>query len=247
MMNMGSNMTKLKHFAVISYLFSCIGILVMSDLAFATGVGANRSGGLGSRLKSPNTALRNQNYALCAGAESFNFDGVTYAKCRKKNGNSLGLTHSYPGGNVQTVNNIGNAAGNGGFIVSTYSPPDPNLYAVYNCEATGSFAQCDGGICFTNTSGTKFPRVGPVLDDEIICSCPITSSSKYHVWGPADCRFTQSEYDAICGKGSKEITRADGAILHIGNTGPPSVTIALDAEYDKTFGTKSTPKVCKRP
>jgi len=263
-------MGRLKHSKVIGYLFSFIGILLMaylasatmSDLASATEVGSNGSGGLGSELKSPNTvgvkspntALGNQEYALCAGAESFNFNGVTYAKCRKQYGNSLGITHSYSGGNVQTVNDIGTAPGNGSFIVSTYSPPDSSLFAIYDCKGkrkaaktTGSFAQCDGGICFTNTSGRNFPGVGPVADDEIICSCPIISTSIYHVWGPADCPATQSEYDAICAKGSKKMTRADGAILHVGNTGPPIVTLALDAMYDKRFGTKSTPKICERP
>jgi len=155
---------------------------------------------------------------------------------------------------VQTVNDIGNASDNGSFMVSTYSPPDPSRYAIYGCkgkpkagETTGSFAQCDGGICFTNTSGKDFPGVGPVADHEIICSCPIVSSSNYHVWGPADCAATRGDYNSICAKGSKKITRADGAILHIGNNGPVTVSIALDAQYDKTFGTKSTPKICKRP
>jgi len=206
-----------------------------------------------AKFKSPNTALWNQEYALCAGAESFNFDGVTYAKCRKKYGNSLGLTHSYPptpttpGGNVQTVNDIGTAPGNGSFMVSTYSPPDPQRYAVYGCKGEGSFAQCDGGICFTNTSGKNFPKIGPVADNEIICSCPIVTSKDYHVWGKAECPTTAAAYDKICEQGSKKITRADGAILHVGNTGPVTVTFALDAMYDKTFGTRSTPNICKRP
>ena len=229
---------------MIFYLFSCIGMLVMSDVTCAAG---GAGGLIGGKLNNPNTALWNQEYALCAGAISFNFDGVTYAKCRKKDGNSLGLTHAYPGGDVQTVNNIGNAADNGSFMVSTYSPPDPSIYATYGCKAPGSFAQCDGGICFTNTSGKNFPGVGPVAENEIICSCPITTSSNYHVWGPADCPSTRREYDAICAKGSKKATRADGTILRIGNNGPAAVTVALDAMYDQAFGTKNTPKICKRP
>lgn len=47
--------------------------------------------------------LANQAYALCAGAVPFNFDGITYAKCRKKFGNTLGLTHAYPAGDIQAT------------------------------------------------------------------------------------------------------------------------------------------------
>jgi len=191
------------------------------------------------------TPLRNQNYALCAGAVSFNFDDITYAKCRKKNGNSLGVTHSYPNGNVQTVNNIGNAPDNGSFMVSTYSPPDPNIYAAYSCNKSGSYAQCNGGLCFTGTTGKKFPTIGPVKNFEIICSCPIISSSNYHVMGPRKCPSTQKEYDNICASGSKKTTSADGFVIHIGSAGPIAVTSALNALYDKTFGTKSTMNVCK--
>jgi len=240
-------MRRKKHSYVMGYLLCLINMMTISDLGLATGLGANLSDGLESELKSPITALWNQKYALCAGAESFNFNGITYAKCSKKEGNSLGLTHSYPGGDVQTVNDIGNNPDNGSFMVSTYSPPDSGRYAAYYCESKGSFAQCNGGICFTNTSGKNFPDVGPVANDEIICSCPITSSSNYHVMGPADCPTTQSQFDAICKKGSEKITRADGTILHIGSNGPVSVTVTLNALYDKTFGTTSTLKVCKRP
>jgi len=191
------------------------------------------------------TPLSNQNYALCAGAISFNFDGITYAKCRKKCGNSLGVTHSYPGGNVETVNKIGNAPDNGSFMVSTYSPPDPNIYAAYSCNKSGSYAQCNGGLCFTGTTGKKFPTIGPVANFEIICSCPIISSSNYHVMGPSKCPSTQKEYDNICASGSKETTSADGFVIRIGSAGPIAVTSALNALYDKTFGTKSTMSVCK--
>lgn len=113
--------------------------------------------------------LENQTYALCAGAVSFNFDGITYAKCRKKQGNSLGLAHSYLGGDIATVNSIG-TTGSAPFIVSTYSPPDPERYALYSCNKPGAYAQCDGGICFTNTTGNPFPGLGVVGNTEIICS-----------------------------------------------------------------------------
>ena len=160
------------------------------------------------------TPLPNQAYALCAGAISFNFDGITYANCRKKLGNSLGLTHAYPGGDVATVNAIG-STGNGPFIVSTYSPPDSERYALYACNKPGAFAQCDGGICFNNTTGNPFPGLGTVSSGEIICSCPISMASKYHVWGPAECPKSAKEYDAICVTGSKKSVTSDGVILRI--------------------------------
>jgi len=201
---------------------------------------------LSNQFSFPFTPLWNQNYALCAGALAFNFDGITYANCRKKNGNSLGVTHSYQDGNVQTVNNIGNADENNNiFMVSTYSPPDHKKYAAYNCNSLGSYAQCNGGICFTSTSGKNFPGFGTLDKNEIICSCPIISSSNYHVMGPADCPTTKSEYDDICGQGTKNKIKADGLIIRIGSHGSASTTIGLNILYDKTFGTKSELKICE--
>ena len=208
-----------------------------------------------AKLKSPNTALWNQEYALCAGAESFNFDGVAYTKCNKMFGNSLGLTHSYPptpttpGGNVQTVNDIGNAEGT--YMVSTYSPPDIANYSLYRCEGTGSYVQCNGGICFKNTSGKDFPGfqgADTVAADEIICSCPLKQAKIYNVWGPSDCPASRQVFDGICGKGPKKATFADGVSLHVGSDGPPKTLIAYTELYNKVFGdTHPMPKVCKRP
>jgi hypothetical protein len=198
------------------------------------------------------TPLANQAYALCAGAVSFNFDGITYAKCRKKFGDSLGLTHAYsagdmyPAGDIETVNVIG-TSGNAPFIVSTYSPPDPERYALYSCNKPGAYAQCDGGICFNNTTGNPFPGLGIVGDGEIICSCPISIASKYHVWGPAECPKSAKEYDAICAVGSKKSVTRDGAILRIGNSGPVAVTKAQNEVYDRLFGTSTQSKLCQRP
>ena len=196
----------------------------------------------------PLTALENQPYALCAGAISFNFNGITYAKCRKKDGDSLGITHSYPvRNNIQTVNDIG-ALDTNPFIVSTYSPPDNEVYALYSCNKSGAYAQCDGGICFTNTSATTFPGVGFVAENEIICSCPISTANRYHVWGPADCPKTAQAYDNICGAGSKKEVIKDGVILRIGNSGSVKVTKAQnDLYYQKFGGTPSEIAECRRP
>lgn len=206
--------------------------------------------------------LPNQPYALCAGAISFNYDGVTYAKCRKLFGNSLGIKHPYPptilDKNVQDVNIIGTSHRNNTFTVSTYSPPDPYSYALYTCTKPGAFAQCDGGICFANTSGAQFPGVGLVRQDEIICSCPIVNitnpdvskpTSIYHVIGPAKCPTQETDYDAVCGSNTAQVPdmRADGVILHIGSSGPTTVAHAENAYYDRIFNTRSYEGECKRP
>ena len=161
----------------------------------------------------------------------------------------LGLTHKYagkPGGNIKTINQIG-ASGNFPFMVSTYSPPEAKVFALYSCNKPGAFAQCDGGLCFTNTTGNEFPGLGFVKIDEIMCSCPITTSSEYHVWGPATCPKTVKEYDEICAAGSMKTVTGDGFKLRIGSSGSVAVTQAQDIYYDKIFGTTSQSKICKRP
>lgn len=191
--------------------------------------------------------MPNQKYALCAGAVTFNFDGITYARCKMMNGNSISLKHSYPGGNIQTVNDIGNAPGNGAFMVSTYSPPDPAEIGVYSCKKGGAFAQCDGGLCFTNTTGKNFPGLGRLSGDEIICSCPIVPSKNYYVYGPAQCPTSQSDYDQVCGAGKERKVTSDGYSLRIGELGPPATVVAQNAFYDKVFKTSNGTKVCEPP
>jgi hypothetical protein len=190
--------------------------------------------------------LSKQKYALCAGATAFNFDGITYAKCQKLKGNSLGLRHAYPPDqNVQTVNKIGAAKNT--YRVSTYSPPNSS-YAQYTCTKPGAYAQCNGGLCFENTSGKLFPGVGKVKGNEIICSCPIvTTDIVYNVWGPATCPITSSEYDEICGAGEARQQSSDGVIVRIGSAGPSSVIELLTDYYNYTFGTSHVINKCERP
>ena len=183
------------------------------------------------------TKLPDQDYALCAGALTWNFDGITYAKCKKMNGNSLSLTQAYPAppkppqGNIQTINDIGTAPDNGAFIVSTYSPPEEarspsgNL-AVYNCKGKGNYAQCDGGICFTNTSGKSFPGLGTLAENEIMCSCPIATAKVYEVFGPNPCPKTAAEFDRVCATGSR--TNKNGEYLRIGSPGRGGVQLFSD-------------------
>jgi len=214
----------------------------------------------GASICSAFTVLKNQQYALCAGASSFIFDKVAYAKCTiQPKGNSISAPLKYPcsdpkGCDINTVNQEGIA--NGSFFASTYSPPLLANVALYNCNTarsnaqgnsddqgntSGSYAQCDGGICFTSTTSTAFPGLGDVGENEIVCSCPITTTSdSYQVFGPSSCPKTASDYDAICGAG---ITANDNGYtpLYIGApTGiPAQLSVCL---------TGSNPLMtCKRP
>lgn len=217
-------------------------VAAIVGLSWATSASAAEDPALTSTFE----AMPNQTYALCAGAKSFNFNGVTYAKCRLKNGNSITLSHDFPGGDVLTVNK--QLTDTGGFMVSTYSPPSPKLYATYTCSRNGAFAQCDGGLCYRYDG--DFPGLGKVRANEVICSCPIVyKKAVYHVTGPATCPTTRQEYDSICGSGSRKDMTADGAILHIGSGGPAAVQHEVQNRlYDQAFGTQTpAPPTCSRP
>jgi hypothetical protein len=193
------------------------------------------------------TPLTNQPYALCAGANTFNFDGIAYAKCKLLNGNSLGITHAYPtDSNVQTVNTIGIT--NNHYVVSTYSPPNASQFALYSCNKAGAYAQCNGGLCFNSTIGKPFPKIGPLDSDEIICSCPVVASKSYHVTASSTCPTTQAQYDQICGAGVSTEQSANGLSVYIGSDGPPAGTLALNVLYRATFGGSPSPEsVCPYP
>ncbi len=228
---------------MIRLLTACFTSLVLVGSASAT-----------SPLCKPYVVLQDQDYALCAGAPSWNFDSVTYAKCQKMKGDSISLPQSYPvpsknpTGNIESVNQIGLQSGT--FVVSTYSPPQGatspsgNL-ALYTCNKSGSYAQCDGGLCFKNTSGTTFPGLGEVGQNEIVCSCPIATSSKsYQVYGPYPCPTTRAEYDSICGSGNT--SSKNGHVLYIGAPAGGSRLFAnCLSEFEGTEQVKFN--VCKRP
>jgi hypothetical protein len=146
---------------------------------------------------------------------------------------------------VATVNSVGISTGD--YIVSTYSPPNPSEFALYDCRKQGSFAQCNGGICSTDSIGKNFPGLGVLTQDEIVCSCPISSSTVYNVWGPSECPTSKQAYEAVCAAGSKKVTSADGYSLHVGSAGPSSTLVAFSKLYDERFNTKSTVNKCPRP
>lgn len=199
--------------------------------------------------------LVNQRYALCAGAETVNFDEVTYAKCKLMRGNSLSAGLQYPepanptfnavprSGNIATVNQ--GPPARKGYVVSTYSPPAGAIaprkeLALYTCDSGGSYAQCDGGLCFTSTRGKTSPLWGKVGPQEVICSCPVvTTDTSFQVFGPGQCPTTQAAYDAVCAKNAT--AKNNGAILYIGSpTGGPEAFAACLSQPVK-FNT------CTRP
>jgi hypothetical protein len=201
----------------------------------------------------PVTSLPNQDFAYCAGSLAWVFDNVAYADCLVKFGNSVSGSFDYPpvpetgqpGGNINTVNELG--INQKSYIVSTYSTTDPPSGALYTCSktSTGSYAQCDGGICFRSTQGagvfggTKkaFPGLGNISSNNIVCSCPIvrhdpTSDEGYGIAGPYPCVSAQA-YNNLCNN-----VVSNGSILYIG---APSHVIAAVAVFQSSRGAKICP------
>jgi len=156
----------------------------------------------------PFVICQNQRYALCAAASCFVYDDVASCECDILKGNSISLQLSYstPAGerNVCDVNLQGIK---NGFMVSTFSLPTQltknGNEALYTCpgsanagsgvEAPVAYGQCDGAICYTSTSGQRFPGFDRRLsNDQIICACPISTDATagssdifgYQVIGP---------------------------------------------------------------
>ena len=143
---------------------------------------------------------KDQIYALCAAASCFVLNDVAYCKCDVEFGDSISVAFNFDDQDVCTVNASGRR---NGYMVSTFSippsivRPSGNL-AIYTCPAEtsdGAYGQCDGGVCFTSTTGQSFPGfAGKLTDNEIICSCPITvanpSTAKagYQIAGPYPCQ-----------------------------------------------------------
>ncbi|MDN5849371.1 MAG: hypothetical protein L0H63_06970 [Nitrococcus sp.] len=140
-----------------------------------------------------------QTYALCAVSSCLVYNQVAYCKCDVEHGDSISLPFEFSGQNVCDVNAEGPA---NGYMVSTFSLPESVVkggdMALYTCPggaADGSYAQCDGGLCFTSTEASpSFPGFDePLGQDQIICSCPITTANPdgptfgYQIAGPFPC------------------------------------------------------------
>jgi hypothetical protein len=176
----------------------------------------------GANSRSPFIILDNQTYALCPPASCFVFSDVAYCACDVETGNSISLKFAFDDGqDVCTVNEEG--AANGTYVVSTFSVPESVLkggdMATYTCPSgsDGAYAQCNGGICFTNTEGQSFPGFDePLAKNQIICSCPITEQNPkdpvgYQILGPYPCR--QSFFEN-CNK--KTANSHTGSTLYVG-------------------------------
>jgi hypothetical protein len=174
------------------------------------------------------TICENQTYALCATARCRVYNGVSYCKCDVEHGDSISLSFDYRKSDVCEINAAGKT---NGYMVSTYSLP-PSVkkkggdQALYTCPAetsTGSYGQCDGGMCFKSTRGQEFPGLGKVAKGEIVCSCPITTADPstaktgYQIVGPYPC---QKSFFKYC---SGKVANTDtGSTIYVGApTGSP--------------------------
>jgi len=190
----------------------------------------------------PFVVCQDQQYALCAAASCFVYNGVAYCKCDILKGDSISLQLSFssPTGEQEVcdVNQQGKA---NGYMVSTFSLPSDVLKgghaAVYTCPGTGNarggvvapvaYGQCDGGMCFKSTTHKRFPGFDVRLQhDEIMCSCPIstestqgsTNSFGYQVFGQYDPNApTGSRCDAnACASCSVPAPMGNGSTIPVG-------------------------------
>lgn len=169
-----------------------------------------------------------QRYALCATARCLVYNQVAYCACDVKFGASISLPFTLPEGDACVVDKKG--LGNG-YMLSTYSlPPSVKVggnQALYTCPgdtADGAYAQCDGGFCFTSTSGRRFPGFDRKLKaNQVMCSCPISVADPsaggpgFQIVGPYPC---QQEFFENCYSG---VANTDtGSSVYVGApTGTP--------------------------
>lgn len=195
----------------------------------------------------PNSGQSSQAYALCASAQCFTIDNVAYCKCVKKEGNSISLPFFFsdnnppaPGPISGDVCDLMEISDRGGFMVSTFSPPPqvltgykgPDAQAIYTCPGPGNLsAQCDGGLCFVGTSGTDWPFLGTLSQNEIVCSCPIAEAQEvgFQFIGPAECdRDFFEQFCGVQGGGTNGASVSTGTRLAVGAaTGSPLILTKL--------------------
>ncbi len=145
---------------------------------------------------------RDQTYALCAGASCFVYNDVAYCTCDVLNGDSISAPFKYDNSNVCSVNAQGPS---NGYVVSTFSLPESIVapsgnQALYICPRTSlaAYAKCDGGICFTSTTGNSFPGSNtPLGNNQIVCSCPVKRANPIQgleIIGPYPCQESFFRY-----------------------------------------------------
>ena len=169
-----------------------------------------------------------QTYALCAGASCFVFNDVAYCTCDVLKGDSISAPFKYNGGDVCSVNAEG---ANNGYMVSTFSLPESIVapsgdQALYICPRTSraSYAKCDGGICFTSTSGGSFPGSNtPLGNNQIVCSCPVERANPIQgleIIGPYPCQEAFFRYcDPVVANSDNGSTLYDGTSIGSTATG----------------------------
>lgn len=218
---------------------TCI-IAALQLLAAASAFGFQLDPSLGP--EPPFVICDNQQYALCATASCFVYNSLAYCKCDILKGDSISLQLSYssPAGerNVCDVNRQGKT---NGYMVSTFSLPDDakkgGPAAIYTCPGSSdagngvsapvAYGQCGGGICFKSSTDHRFPGFdGKVRDDQIICSCPISTDATlgssdslgYQIFGPYHPSAPKgSRCDAnACAACSVPNPTANGATLPVG-------------------------------
>jgi hypothetical protein len=191
----------------------------------------------------PPFVICDEPYALCAAASCFVYDGVAYCACDLERGDSISLQLDFttPTGDVRNACDLDREGRANGYLVSTYSLPADaekgGRGAVYTCPgadnarggvaAPVAYGQCDGGLCFTSTVGRRFPGFEPRLArDEIICSCPISTSATpgsagplgYQVFGPYAPKAPPGERcdPRGCAACSVAAPTANGSIVPVG-------------------------------
>ncbi|MBV9653123.1 MAG: hypothetical protein JOZ42_01030 [Acetobacteraceae bacterium] len=176
-------------------LVAALALLAGSPARGADGTGADPLAGIFARGKP--VICQDQTYALCAGASCFVFNDVAYCTCGVRNGNSISSPFNYDDNrNICSLNAEG---ANNGYMASTFSLPDglkapSGDQALYVCprSSRANYAKCDGGICFTSTTGRTFPGADtPLGNDQIVCSCPIERANPIQgleIIGPYPCQ-----------------------------------------------------------
>jgi hypothetical protein len=184
----------------------------------------------------PFKIIPDQKYALCFPGRCWSFNDVLYCSCEKLPEDAVAVGEqaddwddsiSLPlniSDNIEFPDdsNVCDVMANGndeGYRVSTFSlSPAKGIYegddgAVYTCpkNSPGSYAQCDGGLCFEDVS--QMTGTENLFDKQIICSCPVVEPSPtrlaYNAYGPFDPdasfppnRCTPEDCEAVCGAAS---------------------------------------------